>query len=108
MKFPKTIFLLISFALVAPALHAQNTPEMNEAMYLQKVWGKEKKEIIQQAMNIDKAHYDQFWDLYNKYETERVQLGLDRYQIISDYIKHYATFTNNEADDLMGRVIKND
>jgi len=68
-------------------------------------FGKEKKTITREFMKIDPAHADDFWELYDAYETERQELATKRWILLNQYIAMIESMTDDQADDMMREIM---
>ena len=80
----------------------------DELAMLRDMFGKEKKDIIEQFLDLSAADSAKFWPLYNDYSTKRKTLGDGRISIIKDYADKYSTLTNDDAKKLGDRLFKNE
>jgi hypothetical protein len=100
----KVIILLVAICTSYMSM-AQSTDEL--AM-LREMFGQEKKDIINQFLDLSSADSVKFWPLYNEYSAKRKTLGDDRISIIKDYADQYSTLTNEQAQKLGDRLFKNE
>jgi len=99
-------FLVLAMLLISSmSLLAQDVK--NDIQVIQGAWGKEKREIIKEGMNLTTANAEKFWPIYDAYEEERKALSAERLMIINDYGKNYTALTDEKADELMKRVFSN-
>lgn len=103
----KLSLLAILFLFIgAGNLFAQTIQE--EFDYVQKLFGKEKKLVVEAIMELNSEKASAFWPVYEAYENERAFLAKERMQTIYDYLNKYSVFTDIEVDDLANRTLKND
>jgi hypothetical protein len=87
-----TLFFLSSFA--------QSNKE--DIDMIQAIYGKEKKAIFADfIMPPNEAKKKAFWDLYDKYETERKALGKKRIDMLEKYADNYLTLDDKSTDALI-------
>lgn len=72
---------------------------------IQSIYGKEKKSIVAEFIQLEGAQKDAFWKLYDQYETERKELGRERIQVLEKYANSYATLDDATTDQLMKQMI---
>ena len=97
----KQIKLLLVAILVTGFSYAQtNTEEVDS---FQAAFGMQKKEVVTQYMTIPDLQKDQFWAVYDEYETERKSGMKEVITLIEDYAKSYESMTDEQAKDLMKR-----
>lgn len=104
----RTIFrglLTLGLLLFFSGLHAQISEE--ESSLIQDLWGMEKKELIAQYMELNPGTEQSFWSLYDRYESERKELGMNRFDIINEYGMNYASLDDDMARSLTLRWFKN-
>ncbi len=99
----KAIFLLFAIGFGFAAMSQSN----DEMAMLREMFGKEKKDIISQFLNLSEADGTKFWPLYEEYSAKRKVLGDDRISIIKDYANQYTNITNDQAKKLGDRLFKN-
>jgi hypothetical protein len=101
----KKVILFLFAIYTCFALNAQSNDEL--AM-LRDMFGKEKKDIIDQFLDLSATDSAKFWPLYNEYSAKRKTLGDGRISIIKDYADKYSTLTNEDAKKLGDRLFKNE
>ena len=100
----KVTFLLFAICTSFATLAQSN----DELAMLREMFGKDKKDIIEQFLNLSAADSAKFWPLYNDYSAKRKALGDGRISIIKDYADQYTTLTNDQAKKLGDRLFKNE
>ena len=96
----KKIFLfavIISASIVSA--FAQLSPD--DVSLFQSLYGKDKREVVKQYLNLSETESPAFWTLYDEYEAARKEIGKKRIQILETYAKNYATLTDATADNLV-------
>jgi hypothetical protein len=101
----KKIILIAITVFTCMGAVAQSSDEL--AM-LRDMFGKEKKEIINEFLKLSSADSAKFWPLYDEYSAKRKSLGDDRISIIKDYAAQYTSLTNEQAKKLGDRLFKNE
>ncbi len=79
----------------------------DEVQLVQSIWGMEKRAIINDYMKFTEAEAAKFNPIYDMYADESKALGAERIQIISEYANNYNNLTNEKADELVKRTLKN-
>ncbi|WP_274475166.1 hypothetical protein [Mangrovimonas aestuarii] len=79
----------------------------DELQLIQDVWGAEKKDLIKDYMNLSPSDAEKFWPVYDEYTTARQSLGKERIKILQDYANSYENLTDEQADNLVERLYKN-
>ena len=101
----KKVFFFLFTTCISYSSMAQSNDEM--AM-LREMFGQEKKDIINQFLDLSSADSVKFWPLYDEYSAKRKTLGDDRISIIKDYADQYTNLTNDQAKKLGDRLFKNE
>jgi len=97
--FKLTFCIIISFSAMAQS-------HQEEIDFFQSVYGMEKKAIVSEFIDLDGAASDSFWQLYDQYETERKELGKNRFDILTDYVKNYENMSDDKINELAKRSTK--
>jgi hypothetical protein len=87
-------------------LFAQSNKE--DVDLIQSAFGKDKKILVSQYMQIAAKDSVAFWGLYDEYETKRKELGKERISLLQKYADQYATLTDAQASELAKATIAND
>lgn len=100
--------LILSFIVVFffYNLSAQTETATDNALIMD-MWGKEKREIVTDYMQLTPAEAAPFWKAYEEYEVSRVKLGKERLSILNDYDLNYEKMDGKIATDLINRGIDN-
>ena len=85
----------------------QMIAQKEEIQVIQAIWGMDKKQIVTDYMKFTPAEGTAFWPVYDEYQTELQKLGKERLMTISDYADHLSTLTNEKADELVSKILKN-
>lgn len=102
----KKIFALIVLCVSLQSVNAQSLAD--EISYIRSVFGKEKKDLIKQFMNLNEADAAKFWPIYDEYTSKQQALADDRIKAIGEYAKQYSTLTDDQAKAVAGKIMKND
>lgn len=100
----KTVFILI-FCWCG---HAYGQAANEDLAVIQTVFGKEKKAVVEQYMQLDSSRSSAFWQLYGAYESNRRELSRERLVILHDYANAYNQLDDKTALSLAERTISND
>lgn len=101
----KKIFLLFAVA-ISVTTFAQNTKK-DDIDIVQSLYGKSKAELVIQYMALSGPQATEFTKVYEAYEVERKKLGQEKIQLIDQYATDYSTLTDEKADILAKRSLKN-
>jgi hypothetical protein len=80
----------------------------NEVQILEASYGIEKKQIIEQAMQLSGREALDFWEIYEDYEDKRRRLGEERLFLIHDYVIAYPSLSDTDVSQITSRCFKND
>lgn len=101
--------LLIAAGLLMLAIQPIISQTIDEEISMvQDAFGKDKKTIVEAAMELPADMAPKFWAVYDEYETARLANGRERIKIINDYLESYENLGEAEADALALRSLKND
>ena len=113
----RSVFLALSLSAVAvTTLCAQEkhikdpseSQELNTESYIQLLrtdLNAQKRQIVNETMQLDDKQARIFWPIYNNYEAELDKLGDEKLAIVQEYAANFLTMTNEKADELTQRVM---
>ena len=99
MKKISTIFICLMIFSQVNAQMTASEEEMFKSMF-----NMEKKLMVESFMQLNDADAQNFWPIYNNYETERGDLTSRRIKVLKQYADQYSTLTDEQADVLMKEV----
>jgi hypothetical protein len=99
----KNTTLLFIFLIVSAKAFSQI--DTDETQMFQTLFGMQKKEIVSEFVKTDNTNKDQFWKLYEEYESNRKQLGQKKFAALNNYVKNYSKLNEAETDEVMRDVI---
>lgn len=79
----------------------------DEVQLVQGIWGMQKRDIVIRYMNFSDSESVKFGPIYDAYMDEYKKLGADRINVIADYAQNYTHMTNEKADELTQKLLKN-
>jgi hypothetical protein len=100
------LFTLFLFSIGISGAFAQTVDE--EIALIQEAFGKDKKALVADYMNLSPEKAAAFWPVYEAFEVERKVISKERMLIIKEYIEEFTHIGNEEADILATRSLKND
>ena len=65
----------------------------------------QRRQIINETMQLDDKQARIFWPIYNDYEANLDKLGDEKLAIVQEYATNFLTMTNEKADELAQRVM---
>lgn len=101
----KKILLSLFMAGFALAASAQTLKE--ELQYIQEIWGKEKKTLVNEAIKLNGEEANKFWPVYDEYQVERQKFGQKRLEAIKMYSDNFETMTDAKAQEITKMVLDN-
>ena len=113
----RSVFLVLSFsAVVVTTLRAQEkhvkdpseSQVLNTQTYIELLrsdLNAQKRQIINETMQLDDKQARIFWPIYNDYEANLDKLGDEKLAIVQEYATNFLTMTNEKADELAQRVM---
>ena len=92
-----------------PGAGAQpNSPSDQDIQMLRQDLRAQRKEITAANMPLTPDEATKFWPLYDQYRQEARKNGDERWALIQDYAKNYATMTDAQAQDYIQREAANE
>ncbi len=101
----KAILIALIIAMstfLSNSTQAQTNKE--EVDFYQALFGAEKKVLIAEFLKLDSN--DPFWAIYDAYETERKELGINRLQLLSDYVENFTSLDDVKTDEIVKSTMK--
>jgi len=99
----KKLFVFILSMLAFGYIQAQSNIE--EVKVFQNLFGAEKKALVADFIKLQSPAKETFWTLYDEYEAERKELGLNRLDLLTKYAENYATLDDAKTDEIMKEMI---
>ena len=93
---------LLMLAAVSISLIGYSQSNKEDVDFIQSIYGKEKKAIYAEFIQLEGSQKDAFWKLYDEYETKRKELGKKRIALLEQYAGSYATLD----DATTSKIIK--
>jgi hypothetical protein len=95
-----SLVLITFFSL---SFYAQNNQD--EVQLMQSLYGMEKRDIVDEFVELSAAQEKEFWILYDEYENQRKELGKQKYELLLSYVNDYGEVKPEDADNFMKKVI---
>lgn len=102
----KKNFLIFFGAMLLAMTFAQTANSQSnkeETEFMQSIFGMEKKAVVAGFLKIESSN--PFWVLYDEYETKRKELGKERLNVLSDYVKNYENLADTKYDEVVASMI---
>jgi len=96
--------LLILIALLSINLAFSQTYQ-DDVDLIQQLYGQEKKEIVNEFVELSETQEPVFWELYNEYEAKRKSIGQKKYAILWNYVNDYGTIRAADAEMMMNEAL---
>jgi hypothetical protein len=101
----KKFTLIFTALLFVGIANAQSNKE--EIDLIQSVFGKEKKAMVSDFLQIQPDKSEAFWKMYDEYEVSRKELGVNRINMLEKYANNYKSMAPETADAMLKDLIKN-
>lgn len=97
-----TLFLFMSLFLVGNIAAQDYSAEEIEMM--QEVFGDEKRTIIDENVNLEGVDADKFWKLYDQYEAQRQDIGMEKMKLLKSYTTKQGNMTPLQAQEMLAQA----
>lgn len=101
--FPITFIVLL---FMSSFVMAQSNKE--DIDIIQSAFGKDKKDLVKDYMEVSAKDSAAFWKLYDEYEDKRKVIGRERINLIEQYANDYQNLDNAKAEKLATGILMND
>jgi hypothetical protein len=105
-KIMKTIILTVLALVTFSAISFAQT-EKEDIAIAESIFGKAKKTIISEYVQIDAEKREAFWKLYDQYNEKSNAITLERLNLIKKYADNYANIDDPLATSLANDLISN-
>jgi hypothetical protein len=95
-----------SLLLMSLSVFAQSNKE--DVDIIQSAFGKEKKDIVKDYMQVSSDKSAAFWKLYDEYEDKRKAVGRERIELLQQYANSYDSIDDAKAKKLATASLDND
>ncbi len=102
----KKIVLIVIGLVVLAGVKAQSK-EPDDLDIIQSAFGKDKKQIIDNYMNLSPDVAAKFWPVYDEYESKRRELVRTSLGTLAKYANNYGSIDNDLAESLSKDAFKN-
>ncbi len=99
----KKVLLLAGICLSLTAFGQSNKEDID---FIQSIYGKEKKAIMADFIQLEESKKDAFWKLYDEYETKRKELGKKRIALLEKYANSFSSMDDATASEITKETIK--
>ncbi|HTF20803.1 MAG TPA: hypothetical protein VK658_22170 [Chryseolinea sp.] len=93
--------VLVAFGIIG---FAQSNKE--EVDLVQAAFGKDKKAMAAEFIQLEGAKKDAFWVAYDEYETKRKELGKKRIEILNKYVNGYTSLDDASTDAIVKEMME--
>lgn len=77
----------------------------DEIQLFQSIYGKEKRDIVADFVELDENQKTDFWKLYNEYDIARKSLSRDKFAILRTYVNDYGDIQPEDAEIFMKKAL---
>jgi len=99
----KNILFLLMTLFLAGSISAQDHYAEEIAM-MQEVFGDEKRTIIEENVNLEGVDTDKFWKLYDQYEDQRKDIGMEKMKLLKSYTTKQGNMTPLQAQEMLAQA----
>jgi hypothetical protein len=75
-----------------------------EVEMMQEVFGDEKRTIIEENVNLEGVDTDKFWKLYDQYEAQRKDMGMEKMKLLKSYTTKQGNMTPLQAQEMLAKA----
>ena len=75
-----------------------------EIEMMQEVFGDEKRTIIEENVNLEGVDTDKFWKLYDQYEAQRKDIGMEKMKLLKSYTTKQGNMTPLQAQEMLAQA----
>jgi len=97
--------ILLTTVMVGLVLVAFSQSDKEEVDLVQATFGKDKKAMAAEFIQLEGAQKDAFWITYDEYESKRKELGKKRIDLLRKYVDNYATLNDASTDGMIKEMI---
>lgn len=101
MKYLSSLSLLLTILTLNISAQVSQT----EIEYIQSKFGKDKKEIIADYVQLEEEKEINFWKIYDEYEVERKLIGKDRFDLVLHYANNQLVFDDKDLENEIEKFI---
>lgn len=95
---------LFASCLLSSLVHAQR--DNTDIDIVQSVFGKNKRMIINEYLQLADNEKSQFWNIYDQYEAKRKSIERERFVLLKDYAADYDSMDATQAGRLITDFMK--
>lgn len=97
---------LLSFLLVlCMSFMSMAQTNQDELELMQSLYGMEKRDIVNEFIDLNENQETEFWAIYEEYEAKRKEIGQEKYRLLLSYVDDYGEVKNEDADIFMKKAI---
>ena len=75
-----------------------------EIEMMQEVFGDEKRTIIAENVNLEGVDSEKFWKLYDQYEDQRKDIGMEKMKLLKSYTTKQGNMTPLQAQEMLAQA----
>lgn len=99
----KTLLSCLLILCLSFASSAQTNQDELELM--QSLYGMEKRDIVDEFVELSENQESEFWAVYDEYEAKRKEIGQEKYRLLMSYVDDYGNVKAADADNFMKKAI---
>lgn len=78
----------------------------DELQFMQSIYGMEKRDVVEEFLELSDTETNEFWRLYDEYEAKRKELGKKRFELVNKYVDQHGKVSSANADTFMKEAIQ--
>ena len=98
--------ILVGFFLFSGTFLISAQSNEDELQFMQSIYGMEKRDVIEEFLELDDSEAPEFWRLYDEYEAKRKELGKKRFELVNKYVNEYGKVSPANAESFMTQAIQ--
>ncbi len=102
----KKLLLLLLAVFSLQFGYGQEEFSEEELQLMRDLFGAEKREIIDQNVNLEGTNGDAFWKLYDEYEKNRQEIGQEKLALLKQYTLKQGNMTELQADEMLAKAVQ--
>lgn len=99
------VFIVLLLTISSSVVAQSNKEDVD---IIQSAFGKEKKELVRDYMQLTGKDSTAFWKLYDEYEDKRKAVGRERINLLEQYANESGNFDDAKAEKLANAILANE
>jgi len=104
MNFAPTVCIVI-LTVLSPSI-SQAQKALNEFELVKDIFGKEKRSLIAENIDLTEEQMEVFWTIYDDYDSDHGKILKVRFDLLSNYTSKYSSMSHEVAEDMIDDLVK--